>query len=88
MKLEMLAMWVLVGLSAGWLGRFAMADARYGLIEDIILGLGGSIVAGGMVWVLGVFPGAGLLVMVPIAFVGAASVIVAQREFWHARRSV
>ncbi len=43
MNLELFAMWVLVGLLAGWLAGFVMKGGGYGLIGDIALGLVGSL---------------------------------------------
>jgi uncharacterized membrane protein YeaQ/YmgE (transglycosylase-associated protein family) len=46
------------------------------------LGLVGSIVGSWIFQALGVSPEAGLVVLVVVAFVGAALVIVAQRKVW------
>ena len=85
MDLGMFVMWVVVGLVAGWLAGFVMKGGGYGLTGDLILGLGGSIVGSWIFRALGVSPGAGLFASVVVAFVGAAIVIVAQRQFWYAR---
>ena len=82
MNLEFFGMWVLVGLIAGWLAGFIMKGGGYGLIADISLGLGGSIVGSWILQTLGVSPGAGMFATVVVAFVGAASAIVAQRKVW------
>jgi uncharacterized membrane protein YeaQ/YmgE (transglycosylase-associated protein family) len=84
MNLGMLAMWVLVGLVAGWLAGFVMKAGGYGLTGDLILGLVGSIVGSWLFSALGIAPGGGLFAMVVVAFVGAAVVLVAQRKLWHA----
>lgn len=84
---EMFTTSVLVGLIAGWLAGIVMKGGGNGLIGDISLGLGGSTMG---IWIfgswifqaLGVSPEAGWFAMVVIAFVGAASVIVAQRKVW------
>jgi uncharacterized membrane protein YeaQ/YmgE (transglycosylase-associated protein family) len=78
----MFAMWVLVGLVAGWLAGLVMKAGGYGLTGDLILGLVGSIVGSSIFWALGVSPGAGLFVSVVVAFLGAATVLVCQRQFW------
>ena len=85
MNLEMFAMWVVVGLFAGWLAGFVMKGGGYGLIGDIVLGLVGSIVGSWIFWALGVSPGAGLFASVVVAFIGAVIVIFAQRKIWYAR---
>jgi uncharacterized membrane protein YeaQ/YmgE (transglycosylase-associated protein family) len=84
MDLGMFAMWVLVGLVAGWLAGIVMKGGGYGLIGDLVLGLVGSIVGSWLFWALGVSPGAGLFAAVVVAFIGAVIVIGAQRQFWHA----
>jgi uncharacterized membrane protein YeaQ/YmgE (transglycosylase-associated protein family) len=84
MTLEMFVMWVVVGLMAGWLARIVMKGGGYGLIGDTSLGVVGSI--GGSVIFRGleISPGAGMFVLVVVAFVGAAIAIVVQRKFWYA----
>ena len=76
-------MWVVVGLMAGWLAGFVMKSGGYGLKGDLILGLVGSIVGSWLFWALGVSPDAGLVVLVVVAFIGAAIAIVAQRKLWY-----
>lgn len=83
MNLGMFAMWVGVGLAAGWLARFVMKSGGYGLKEDLILGLVGSIVGSWLFWAIGVSPDAGLFVLGLVAFLGAAIAIVVQRQFWY-----
>ena len=85
MTLETFTTSVLVGLIAGWLAGIVMKDGGDGLIGDINLGLGGSLVGSWIFQALGVSPGAEWSAMVVVAFVGAASVIVAQRKVWPGR---
>jgi uncharacterized membrane protein YeaQ/YmgE (transglycosylase-associated protein family) len=82
MNLELFAMWVLVGLLAGWLAGFVMKGGGYGLIGDIALGLVGSLLGSWIFLALGVSVGAGLFMAVVVAFVGAVLVIGAQRMIW------
>ncbi len=82
MNVYMFAMWVLVGLFAGVLAGAVMKRGGYGLRWDIILGLAGSIVVSWIFQALGVSPGAGLIVVAVVAFVGAFIPIVAQRKIW------
>lgn len=84
MTLQLIMMWVLVGLSAGWLSRYLIKDGGYGLIGDLALGLVGSIVAGLLFWALGISPGAALIAGVIVASAGAVLVILAQRVLWQA----
>jgi uncharacterized membrane protein YeaQ/YmgE (transglycosylase-associated protein family) len=84
MTLQMLMMWVVVGLSAGWLARYFMKDGGRGLIGDLALGLVGSIMASLLFQALGISPGVSPIAWVIVASSGAVLVIVAQRMFWHA----
>jgi uncharacterized membrane protein YeaQ/YmgE (transglycosylase-associated protein family) len=81
MTLELFAMWVLVGLVAGWLAG-VMKGGGYGLIGDLALGLVGSLLGGWIFRTLVVAPGAGLFVAAVFAFFGAVLVIGAQRMLW------
>ena len=84
MNLELLVMWIVVGLMAGWLARIIIKGGGYGLNGDSSLGLIGSIAGSVMFRGLEISPGAGMFVLVVVAFVGAAIAIVVQRQFWHA----
>jgi len=84
MNLGMFATLVLVGLLTGWLAGFAMKDGGHGRIWDLVLGLVGSTVAGEILAVLGVAADTGIFVAAMVAFAGAAVVIIAQRQVWHA----
>ncbi len=82
MNLEMVATWVLVGLIAGWLAGIVMKGGGYGLLWDLGLGLGGSLIGSWIFQTLGISPGAGWFTMVVVAFVGAAILIAAQRKVY------
>ena len=82
MSFVIFATWVLVGLLAGLLAGWVMKRGGYGLKRDIILGLVGGIAGGWIFRAFGVFPGAGIVAVAVVAFVGAAIPIVAQRKFW------
>jgi uncharacterized membrane protein YeaQ/YmgE (transglycosylase-associated protein family) len=84
MQFGIFAMWVLVGLFAGWLAGFVIKDGGYGLAGDLFLGLFGSMGGSLIFWALEVSPGAGLFALAFVAFLGAAIVIVAQRKIWYA----
>jgi uncharacterized membrane protein YeaQ/YmgE (transglycosylase-associated protein family) len=84
MNPAMLATLVLVGLLTGWLAGLAMKDGGPGLTWDLTLGLVGSTVAGEIFAVLGLAADAGIFVAAMVAFAGAAVVIIAQRQVWHA----
>jgi uncharacterized membrane protein YeaQ/YmgE (transglycosylase-associated protein family) len=83
MYLVMFALWMAVGLVAGWLAGIVMKQGGYGQREDILIGLVGSLV-GGIVWTLAISPAAGMIPVAGVAFVGAAILIVLQRKIWPA----
>jgi uncharacterized membrane protein YeaQ/YmgE (transglycosylase-associated protein family) len=74
---------LVVGLLAGWLAGFFMKDSGYGLVWDVVLASGGSTLAYWAVQALGLSPDQGTFATMVVAFVGAASLIGAQRRFWH-----
>ena len=75
----MVAMLVFVGVLAGVLAGYVMKRGGYGLRWDVILGLVGSVVGSWIFWTLRISPGAGLIALAVVAFVGATIAIVAQR---------
>ncbi len=89
MTLEAFVLAIVVGLVAGWLAGFVMKGGDYGLIGDVLLGIGGSIVGSWVFRTLGIASGGGWFAMVAVAFVGAVIIIiaqrVAQRMLWPAR---
>jgi uncharacterized membrane protein YeaQ/YmgE (transglycosylase-associated protein family) len=84
MSFAMVAISVLVGLIAGWLAGRMMKDGGYGLKGDMILGLVGSTLGSLIFRALGASPESGIVLLVIVAFVGAAIAIVAQRKLWEA----
>jgi uncharacterized membrane protein YeaQ/YmgE (transglycosylase-associated protein family) len=86
MSFGMFVTWVLVGVLAGVLGGLVMKPGGYGLKKDVTLGLVGAIGGAWIFRAVGVFPGAGIVTMALVAFVGAAIPIVVQRRFWPAER--
>jgi len=80
MSFTMFVTWVLVGVLAGMLAGLVIKRGGYGLKNDIILGLVGSI---GGSWIfrgIGMFPEAGIVAMAVVASVGAVIPIIAQRK--------
>src|SRR5205823_8271189 len=71
-----------VGLIAAWLAASYVKDGGYGLIWDMVLALVGSALAYGIVRAAGMAPDGGVFATMVVAFVGAASLIGAQRRFW------
>jgi uncharacterized membrane protein YeaQ/YmgE (transglycosylase-associated protein family) len=82
MTFQMFVLWVLGGLLAGGLAWIALKRGGYGVIGDIILGLGGGVIGSWLFWALGISSEVGLLAMVAGALVAGAGMIVAQRQFW------
>lgn len=85
MTLELVLMWVVVGLLAGWVAGYVMKEGGYGLRGDLILGVVGSIVGGWLFSVLRISPDAGLVALITIAFIGGIAAIFAQHRFWAAQ---
>jgi len=81
MSFVIFATWVLVGLLAGLLAGLVMKRGGYGLKRDITLALVGSIGGSVLLRTVG-FPGAGIVAVAVVAFIGAAIPIVAQRKIW------
>jgi len=82
MEFGMFVSWVVVGLLAGGLAWIVMKDGGYGLIGDLVLGIVGSVVVGGIFLALGVSAGGGLFPTAYAAFAGAIIVLVGQRKVW------
>jgi uncharacterized membrane protein YeaQ/YmgE (transglycosylase-associated protein family) len=82
MTADLIVVAVVVGLLAGWLADVAMKGGGYGLIGDLLLGVGGSIVGGWTFRTVGFAPNGGWMAMVGVAFVGAVILIYAQRMLW------
>ena len=61
MSFTMFVTWVIAGVLTGVLAGLVMKRGGYGLKNDIILGLVGSIGASWIFRALGVFPGAGIV---------------------------
>jgi uncharacterized membrane protein YeaQ/YmgE (transglycosylase-associated protein family) len=75
---HMVPMLVLAGLMAGWTAEAVSRGGGYGLITDMILGLTGSLLVGGIAWV--VSREAGMLGMFVIGGAGAVLAVAGQRS--------
>lgn len=71
-------MWILAGLSAGWIAETALVRRGYGLLADLGIGVGSGLLGGGLVLALSGIP-AGMLGMFVVGFVAASGGILAQR---------
>jgi len=78
---HMAPMLVLAGLMTGWMVETFWRPGGYGLIADMMAGLVGSVLVGGIFWgVLSHEPG--MLAMLVIGCAGAGIAVVAQRRLW------
>jgi uncharacterized membrane protein YeaQ/YmgE (transglycosylase-associated protein family) len=82
---QMGPMLALAGLVAGWTAEAVSRAGGYGLIPDMVVGVLGSVLTGGIVWGA-VSRDAGMLGMFLIGVAGAALAIVAQRRLWRSTR--
>jgi uncharacterized membrane protein YeaQ/YmgE (transglycosylase-associated protein family) len=81
---EMFLAAVVIGLLGGGLAGIVMKNGGHGLLQDLAIALAGSTLA---TWILQAALGSadmGVLVTSVVAFIGAASLIVAQRKLWRA----
>ena len=81
MTLEMVLLWVVIGLIAGWLAS-AVVGGGYGLIGDIVVGVVGAFIGGFVFRALGVgAPFGGLAGRIFVAFIGAILLLLVLRLF-------
>jgi uncharacterized membrane protein YeaQ/YmgE (transglycosylase-associated protein family) len=81
---EMFLAAVVIGLLGGGLAGIVMKNGGHGLLQDLAIALAGSTLA---TWILQAALGSadmGVLVTSVVAFIGTASLIVAQRKLWRA----
>jgi uncharacterized membrane protein YeaQ/YmgE (transglycosylase-associated protein family) len=79
---EFVVVAAVIGLLAGWLADVVMTGGGYGLIGDLLLGVGGSIAGAWIFRALGIAPNDGWMSIVGAAFAGAVVVIYTQRMLW------
>ena len=77
---EMFLAAVAIGLLGGGLAGLVLKNGGHGLLPDLAIALAGSTLA---TWILQAAD-MGILVTTVVAFIGAASLIVAQRKLWRA----
>ena len=82
MTVELVVMWIVVGLLAGWVAGHVMKEGGYGLKGDLLLGVVGSIVGGWLFSVSRISPEAGLAALTIIAFIAGIAMIFAQHRLW------
>jgi uncharacterized membrane protein YeaQ/YmgE (transglycosylase-associated protein family) len=72
--------WLLLGLIAGWLAGKLARGRGFGCITDIVLGLIGSFIGGGVFTKLGIF-GGGFLFSLAAATLGAVILVAIAHLF-------
>jgi uncharacterized membrane protein YeaQ/YmgE (transglycosylase-associated protein family) len=78
---QMGPMLILAGLTVGWVAEASRRAGGHGLLVDLIVGLVGSLVVGG-IFRLVISSNVGMVAMLVIGGVGAALAIMAQRTAW------
>ena len=71
--------WLVVGLIAGWLAGKVMKGGGYGILMDIVLGIAGAIVGGGIIRFLGFYTSGGLIPAILVAILGAVALVALVR---------
>jgi uncharacterized membrane protein YeaQ/YmgE (transglycosylase-associated protein family) len=79
---EFVVVAVAIGLLAGWLADVVVKGGGYGVVADVLLGVGGSIAGAWVFRTLGFAPNDGWMAIVGAAFAGAVALIYAQRMLW------
>ena len=82
---QMGPMLALAGLVVGWTAEAVSRARGYGLIPDMVLGLMGSMLVGGVIWAV-VSSDTGMVGMFLIGCAGAGLAVVAQRGLWRSTR--
>jgi uncharacterized membrane protein/uncharacterized membrane protein YeaQ/YmgE (transglycosylase-associated protein family) len=80
MIFENVAVWIVTGLFAGWIARFAMRSRRdYGVVGDLVTGWLGAVLGGWLLRQLNVWTPPNILGDVLVALSGAAVLLLAIR---------
>jgi uncharacterized membrane protein YeaQ/YmgE (transglycosylase-associated protein family) len=88
MSLETFLIWIVIGLVAGWLAS-AVVGGGYGVIGDIVVGVVGAFLGGGLFRALHIrAPFGGLAGTIFVAFIGAVVLLVVLRLIRSARARV
>lgn len=84
--IQMGPMLALAGLFVGWLAETLHRPGGYGFLNDVMVGLAGSVMAGVLFWTV-ISTQVGMAPMFVIGAGGAALAIIVQRRFWRSARS-
>lgn len=87
MTIEMVIIWALVGLVAGWLASQVVRGGGSGVLSDIVIGIVGAFIGGVVFRAAGWHaPFSGLGGVVFVAFCGAALLLIVMRLVSRQRR--
>jgi uncharacterized membrane protein YeaQ/YmgE (transglycosylase-associated protein family) len=67
--------WIIVGLIAGWATGKLMKGSGYGPLTDILLGIAGAFIGGGIIRVLGFYSTGGAVPTILVAILGAVVLV-------------
>jgi uncharacterized membrane protein YeaQ/YmgE (transglycosylase-associated protein family) len=82
---QMVPMLIVGGLVAAWLAEAISRDGGYGFSRDTLVGLVGSLVTGGFVWLV-VSRETWMTTMLGAGCAGGGLAIVLQRTLWRSSR--
>jgi len=87
MTLEIVIVWLLVGLVSGWLASQVVRGGGSGVVTDIVVGIAGAFI-GGMIFRAERWhaPFGGYAGLIFVAFCGAALLLLVMRVLMNARR--
>ncbi len=54
MSLEVIVIWILIGIIAGWIAGKVVQGSGFGLVGDLVIGIVGAVIAGWLLPRLGV----------------------------------
>ena len=74
-------LFILIGLTAGWLAGQIMKGGGFGVVGDIIVGMIGALIGGFLFQRSGVYAGGGLLGSLIVATIGAIILLFVLRLF-------
>jgi uncharacterized membrane protein YeaQ/YmgE (transglycosylase-associated protein family) len=80
-----LVMWLLVGLIAGFLASWVMHGAGYGLVGNLVVGIGGALLGGWLSGLLGFTSTYGLAGSLVIAILGSCILLAILHAFSRSR---
>jgi uncharacterized membrane protein YeaQ/YmgE (transglycosylase-associated protein family) len=76
MSVEVLIIFIVVGVIAGWLAGQVMRGSGFGLVGDLVVGVIGAVIAGWLFPRLGVHLGSGILGEIISAAIGAIILLI------------